>query len=141
MDVQSSLNILQSTSSSPSSAIVPALSSNPPPPLPAHPPTSEEIDAVIQQATSSVSSDGRHIPLKDTRTQLFVGNVRFFVASSPLSTIFFATSFYRLSRLRALWVCIPPVPCSSSNVPFAIRTGADVSTPFPSQLSRFTFFT
>jgi hypothetical protein len=55
-------------------------------PLPVHP-TNEEIDAVIQQATSSVSADGRHVPLKDTRTQLFVGNVRsFFVPPLSLAT-------------------------------------------------------
>jgi hypothetical protein len=72
-------NNFQPCSPSPSSAAAPASSSHslPPPPLPVHPPpTSDQIDAVIQQATSSVSSDGRHFPLKDTRTQLFVGNVR-----------------------------------------------------------------
>jgi hypothetical protein len=72
-------NNIQHCSSSPSSATASASSSHslPPLPLPVHPPpTSDQIDAVIQQATSSVSSDGRHFPLKDTRTQLFVGNVR-----------------------------------------------------------------
>ena len=40
-------------------------------------PTSEEVEAVIQAATSQRSEpDGKIIPLKDTRTQLFVGNVR-----------------------------------------------------------------
>ncbi len=52
-----------------------------------HPPTNDEIDAVIQQATSSVSSDGRHVPLKDTRTQLFVGNVRLFVPLLSLALV------------------------------------------------------
>jgi hypothetical protein len=47
------------------------------PPAVLHP-TSEEIDAVILAATTSRStSDGRIVPLKDTRTQLFVGNVIF----------------------------------------------------------------
>jgi hypothetical protein len=74
-------NNIQPCSPTPSSASAPASASSshflPPPPLPVHPPpTSDQIDAVIQQATSSVSSDGRHFPLKDTRTQLFVGNVR-----------------------------------------------------------------
>jgi len=66
----------------PSPATLPAKPSTIPPPHLVHPPTNEEIDAVIQQATSSVSSDGRHVPLKDTRTQLFVGNVRFFFVLS-----------------------------------------------------------
>ena len=69
-------NNIQPNSPSPSSSTTVSTPSNPPPPFPAYPPpTSDEIDAVIQQATSSVSSDGRHVPLKDTRTQLFVGNV------------------------------------------------------------------
>ena len=39
------------------------------------PPTDDAIEAIIQQATSArPSPDGR--PLRDTRTQLFVGNVR-----------------------------------------------------------------
>jgi hypothetical protein len=80
---------------------------NPPPSLPVHPPTSEEIDAVIQQATSAVSSDGRHVPLKDTRTQLFVGNVRFLLSSpllSPLLLLFLPLPKY--SRLHALRTCV-----------------------------------
>lgn len=44
-------------------------------PVAGHPPTNEDIEAVIQMATSArPSPDGRG-PLKDTRTQLFVGNV------------------------------------------------------------------
>lgn len=42
-----------------------------PPPLP---PTDDAIEAIIQQATSARPSER---PLRDTRTQLFVGNVRF----------------------------------------------------------------
>lgn len=39
------------------------------------PPTDDVIEAVIQQATSArATPDGR--PLRDTRTQLFIGNVR-----------------------------------------------------------------
>jgi len=37
-------------------------------------PTDDAIEAIIQQATAARSGDSR--PLKDTRTQLFVGNVR-----------------------------------------------------------------
>ncbi|KAI9510294.1 hypothetical protein F5148DRAFT_604925 [Russula earlei] len=59
-----------------------------PPPPPVHPPTNEEIDAVIQQATSSVSLDGRHVPLKDTRTQLFVGNLPYRVRWQDLKDLF-----------------------------------------------------
>ncbi|KAH9174886.1 RNA-binding domain-containing protein [Lactarius sanguifluus] len=51
-------------------------------------PTNEEIDAVIQQATSSISSDGRHVPLKDTRTQLFVGNLPYRVRWQDLKDLF-----------------------------------------------------
>ena len=102
MQVHSSLVSLSSppfpsySSSSPQNILQP---SSPRPPSPANPaqptirpphlvhPTNEEIDAVIQQATSSVSADGRHVPLKDTRTQLFVGNVRsFFVPPLYLAT-------------------------------------------------------
>jgi hypothetical protein len=41
-------------------------------------PTNDDIEAVIQMATSSgMSQDSRSpAPLRDTRTQLFVGNVR-----------------------------------------------------------------
>lgn len=41
-------------------------------------PTNDDIEAVIQMATSSaMSKDSRSpAPLRDTRTQLFVGNVR-----------------------------------------------------------------
>jgi hypothetical protein len=40
------------------------------------PPSNDDIEAVIQMATSARSSpDGRAGPVKDTRTQLFVGNV------------------------------------------------------------------
>ncbi|THH13424.1 hypothetical protein EW146_g6792 [Bondarzewia mesenterica] len=63
--------ITDSGSSRPTS--VPVSPPTPPPTI--HAPTSDEIDAVIQMATSSrPSPDGRPIPLKDTRTQLFIGN-------------------------------------------------------------------
>lgn len=42
-------------------------------------PTDDAIEALIQQATSAKPSEGR--PLRDTRTQLFVGNVRLFCLS------------------------------------------------------------
>lgn len=40
-------------------------------------PTNDAIEAIIQMATSSeISQDSRSLaPLRDTRTQLFVGNV------------------------------------------------------------------
>lgn len=40
-------------------------------------PSNDDIEAVIQMATSDAraSLDGRAGPLRDTRTQLFVGNV------------------------------------------------------------------
>ena len=48
-------------------------SASPPPPPPAPAPSNADIEAVIQMATSN---PGRLPILKDTRTQLFVGNVR-----------------------------------------------------------------
>jgi hypothetical protein len=101
-------NIQPSPPSSSSSAAFSVPSSNPPPPFPVHPPTSDEIDAVIQQATSSVSSDGRHVPLKDTRTQLFVGNVRSSLFPFPLSFYFIFFPFWPLSpRLPVLYSSRP----------------------------------
>src|SRR5437016_5556148 len=53
------------------------------------PPTDDAIEAIIQHATSArpspSSADGR--PLRDTRTQLFVGNVCgcFSTANPPLT--------------------------------------------------------
>ncbi len=64
-------------------------------PSPPSQPSNDDIEAVIQMATSSRQTpDGRTAPVKDTRTQLFVGNVRsifaiffvllsHFVSSSP----------------------------------------------------------
>jgi hypothetical protein len=96
---------------------------NPPPSLPVHPPTSEEIDAVIQQATSAVSSDGRHVPLKDTRTQLFVGNVCFFFPSPPYC---FRFCLFPNIRLHALRTCVPQPLVLYAVPPFAVGTGAGV---------------
>lgn len=58
--------------------------------------TNDDIEAVIQMATSSRSSaDGRSGPLKDTRTQLFVGNVRFFyLAPNWTHNLRFSCSFH-----------------------------------------------
>ncbi|KAH9050902.1 hypothetical protein EDB83DRAFT_2399031 [Lactarius deliciosus] len=72
----------------PSPTALPPQPSTVPHPHPLHPPTNEEIDAVIQQATSSISSDGRHVPLKDTRTQLFVGNLPYRVRWQDLKDLF-----------------------------------------------------
>jgi hypothetical protein len=45
-------------------------------PTPSLPPSNDDIEAVIQMATSArPTPDGRG-GLRDTRTQLFVGNVR-----------------------------------------------------------------
>ncbi|VDB88901.1 unnamed protein product [Peniophora sp. CBMAI 1063] len=52
-------------------------------------PTSEEVEAVIQAATSQRSEpDGKIIPLKDTRTQLFVGNLPYRVRWQDLKDLF-----------------------------------------------------
>lgn len=61
------------SSLSPSHTPSPALSAR------SAPPTNDDIEAIIQMATSSRSSpDGKGGPMRDTRTQLFVGNVRNF---------------------------------------------------------------
>ncbi|KAJ3994381.1 hypothetical protein F5050DRAFT_1809633 [Lentinula boryana] len=58
-------------------------------PVPPAPPTNDDIEAVIQMATSSRSSpDGRTGPLKDTRTQLFVGNLPYRVRWQDLKDLF-----------------------------------------------------
>ena len=63
--------IKKESSSQPSSS-APSLSPEPR----SHPPTNEEVEAVIKMATSTrPTPDGRPPPGKDTRTQLFVGNV------------------------------------------------------------------
>ena len=134
--ILSSQSPTQTSSSSPSFAVAPVLSSNPSLPLPTHPPTNEEIDAVIQQATSSVASDGRHVPLKDTRTQLFVGNVRF---SSPLPSRLFdfpSCLFLQFSRSRVLRTRFPSAFLFSQYFTCG-RHGASVGAPFPLHVPTF----
>jgi hypothetical protein len=97
------------------------LPSNPPPSLTVHPPTSEEIDAVIQQATSAVSSDGRHVPLKDTRTQLFVGNVRFLLSSLP-----YCFRFCLFPNICVFMRCGRASPSPLFSSLFVVGTGAGV---------------
>ncbi|TFY77898.1 hypothetical protein EWM64_g6111, partial [Hericium alpestre] len=81
----------------PSSAVQPppnpmssSTSPRPAPPIQREsPPTNDEIDAVIQLATSSrASADGRPLPLKDTRTQLFIGNLPYRVRWQDLKDLF-----------------------------------------------------
>ncbi|KAL5523114.1 hypothetical protein ACEPAF_1381 [Sanghuangporus sanghuang] len=56
-----------------------------PPPLP----SDEQVEAVIKQATSTQSrSDGRPPPGKDTRTQLFTGNLPYRVRWQDLKDLF-----------------------------------------------------
>lgn len=56
------------------------------------PPTDDEVEAVIRMATSTrPTPDGRPPPGKDTRTQLFVGNV------SPLFFTRFVSFFFDFS--------------------------------------------
>lgn len=93
---QQQTNTDQSQSTSQSQSAAPSTSSNPPPPTSKadtnpnpnpnlnakeqlhHQPTIDEVEAVIRQATSTrPTPDGRPPPGKDTRTQLFVGNVSF----------------------------------------------------------------
>ncbi|KAG6831852.1 hypothetical protein H0H87_003651 [Tephrocybe sp. NHM501043] len=51
--------------------------------------TNDDIEAVIQMATSSrASPDGRSGPIKDTRTQLFVGNLPYRVRWQDLKDLF-----------------------------------------------------
>ncbi|KAF8879645.1 hypothetical protein CPB84DRAFT_1649165, partial [Gymnopilus junonius] len=49
-------------------------------------PTDDAIEAIIQQATSAKPTEGR--PLRDTRTQLFVGNLPYRVRWQDLKDLF-----------------------------------------------------
>lgn len=63
------------------------------------PPSNDDIEAVIQMATSARSSpDGRAGPVKDTRTQLFVGNV---------------------SKFRPCWSCLAKI--ATLQLPYRVR--------------------
>ncbi|KAK0203718.1 RNA-binding domain-containing protein [Desarmillaria ectypa] len=56
---------------------------------PAPAPTNDDIEAVIQMATSArASPDGRTGPPRDTRTQLFVGNLPYRVRWQDLKDLF-----------------------------------------------------
>ncbi|KAG6824826.1 hypothetical protein H0H92_005689, partial [Tricholoma furcatifolium] len=56
---------------------------------PTHSLSNDDIEAVIQMATSSRSSpDTRPLPSKDTRTQLFVGNLPYRVRWQDLKDLF-----------------------------------------------------
>lgn len=67
---------VQDVSSGPSS-LQGSLASSPSPSASVSTPSNDDIEAIIQMATSSRSSpDGKGGPPRDTRTQLFVGNVR-----------------------------------------------------------------
>ncbi|KAF7316402.1 Telomere maintenance protein [Mycena indigotica] len=51
-------------------------------------PTDFDIEKVIQQATQAAQADGRPIPLRDTRTQLFVANLPYRVRWQDLKDLF-----------------------------------------------------
>ncbi|KAK7462982.1 hypothetical protein VKT23_007563 [Stygiomarasmius scandens] len=71
----------------PSTSRSPSLSASPP--IPVVTPSNDDIEAIIQMATSSRSSpDGRPGPPKDTRTQLFVGNLPYRVRWQDLKDLF-----------------------------------------------------
>lgn len=58
-------------------------------PSPPPPPSNDDIEAVIQMATSARQTpDGRSVPIKDTRTQLFVGNLPYRVRWQDLKDLF-----------------------------------------------------
>lgn len=58
-------------------------------PSPPYKPTNDDIEAVIQMATSGrPSPDGRPVPPRDTRTQLFVGNLPYRVRWQDLKDLF-----------------------------------------------------
>lgn len=118
-------NTNQDPTSRPSSAL--SIKSPTSPPV-INAPTSDEIDAVIQMATSSrPSPDGRPMPLKDTRTQLFVGNVSvcFCIASLSLSSPFCSTLFVPRLRdiciTRLLALSLPVLCCATFKRPARAR--------------------
>ncbi|KAK7044540.1 telomere maintenance protein, partial [Favolaschia claudopus] len=52
-------------------------------------PTNDDIEAVIQMATAAAQNDPRHtLPLRDTRTQLFVANLPYRVRWQDLKDLF-----------------------------------------------------
>ncbi|KAF7325864.1 Telomere maintenance protein [Mycena kentingensis (nom. inval.)] len=51
-------------------------------------PTNDDIEKVIELATASALADGRTIPLRDTRTQLFVANLPYRVRWQDLKDLF-----------------------------------------------------
>ncbi|KAJ7064907.1 hypothetical protein C8F01DRAFT_1249914 [Mycena amicta] len=55
---------------------------------PSLPPTDSDIEKVIQLATQAAQGDGRSIPLRDTRTQLFVANLPYRVRWQDLKDLF-----------------------------------------------------
>ncbi|EPQ52296.1 RNA-binding domain-containing protein, partial [Gloeophyllum trabeum ATCC 11539] len=70
------------TSHPPSRSVSPVPSATSP--APATLPSNDDIEAIIQLATSSSSS----VPQKDTRTQLFVGNLPYRVRWQDLKDLF-----------------------------------------------------
>ncbi|KAK2461266.1 hypothetical protein APHAL10511_006793 [Amanita phalloides] len=58
-------------------------------PIPSYKPTNDDIEAVIQMATSGrPTPEGRPLPPRDTRTQLFVGNLPYRVRWQDLKDLF-----------------------------------------------------
>ncbi|KAJ7728961.1 hypothetical protein DFH07DRAFT_219717 [Mycena maculata] len=51
-------------------------------------PTNDDIEAVIQMATQAAHNDPRSLPLRDTRTQLFVANLPYRVRWQDLKDLF-----------------------------------------------------
>ncbi|KAJ7104463.1 hypothetical protein B0H15DRAFT_26510 [Mycena belliarum] len=51
-------------------------------------PTNDDIEAVIQMATQAAQNDPRTLPLRDTRTQLFVANLPYRVRWQDLKDLF-----------------------------------------------------
>nr|GAT46853.1 telomere maintenance protein [Mycena chlorophos] len=52
------------------------------------PPSDSDIEKVIQLATAAATADGRTLPLRDTRTQLFVANLPYRVRWQDLKDLF-----------------------------------------------------
>lgn len=76
------MDLLQASLSCRSSSIAPS-------PGTPFQPTNDDIEAVIQMATSArATPDGRTVPPRDTRTQLFVGNLPYRVRWQDLKDLF-----------------------------------------------------
>ena len=83
-------------------------------------PTNEEIEAKIQAAMSSAAARAATNPPRDTRTQLFVGNVR--ATLSPYELCCMLTSLPVHDSFHIVYAGKTLRISSDARVPFSVRT-------------------